>query len=253
MKLNVISDLHLNVEGMPQPRSSADVVVLAGDIGRPAEAVAWAIGLGKPAVYVPGNHEFYGGSINGTLRDLRERCKGSNVHVLDKGELTIAGVRFLGATLWTDFKLFADDATNEGAKIRAQQLLRDFSRIRLREDAETMFCPDDSAQLHRAEAAWLDGKLAERHDGATVVVTHHAPSKNSIHRRFEGSVVNACFVSDCDWLLGDGRADLWIHGHTHDSFDYRVNGTRVICNPRGYAKGGVSENPQFDPELIVEI
>jgi hypothetical protein len=46
---------------------------------------------------------------------------------------------------------------------------------------------------------------------------------------------------------------LWIHGHTHDSFDYRLNGTRVLCNPRGYARDGVNENPMFDPQLVIEV
>ena len=27
----------------------------------------------------------------------------------------------------------------------------------------------------------------------------------------------------------------------------------VVCNPRGYAKDGVNENPRFDPHLTVEV
>jgi hypothetical protein len=46
---------------------------------------------------------------------------------------------------------------------------------------------------------------------------------------------------------------LWIHGHTHDSFDYLLNGTRIVCNPRGYARSGVNENPLFDPDLIIPV
>lgn len=75
------------------------------------------------------------------------------------------------------------------------------------------------------------------HAGPTVVVTHHAPSPQSIPLRFAGSPLNANFVSDAEWLLQGRRARLWIHGHLHDSFDYEVDGTRVVCNPRGYAKG----------------
>ena len=52
--------------------------------------------------------------------------------------------------------------------------------------------------------------------------------------------------------MDGSRARLWIHGHTHDSFDYVVNGTRVLCNPRGYAKNGANENPLFDANLIAE-
>jgi hypothetical protein len=54
-------------------------------------------------------------------------------------------------------------------------------------------------------------------------------------------------------LLDGDRAQLWIHGHTHDSFDYVCNGTRVVCNPRGYAIDGIPENPRFDPALTIDI
>lgn len=78
-----------------------------------------------------------------------------------------------------------------------------------------------------------------------MVITHHAPSRKSIHPRFARSLLSACFVSDAERFLGGSRVQLWVHGHTHDSFDYLVNGTRVICNPRGYAKDGVNENLRF--------
>ena len=63
----------------------------------------------------------------------------------------------------------------------------------------------------------------------------------------------ACFVSDAAHLIDRSRVQLWVHGHTHDSFDYVVNGTRVVCNPRGYAKNGVNENPSFDIDFIVDV
>ncbi len=118
---------------------------------------------------------------------------------------------------------------------------------------ESPFTPLDAAALFRRHAAWLAHQLAQPHDGPTVVITHHAPSRRSIHPRFEGSRLNACFVSDLDHLLGASRARLWIHGHTHDSFDYEVHGTRVVCNPRGFARDGVNENAAFDPDFIVRV
>jgi predicted phosphodiesterase len=71
MKLNVLSDLHLSLAALAMPENEADVVVLAGDIARPKEAIAWASGFVKPVLYVPGNHEFYGGSIAGTVEELK--------------------------------------------------------------------------------------------------------------------------------------------------------------------------------------
>ena len=108
MKLNILSDLHLGFGAMDWPVNDADVVVLAGDISRPREAVAWALKFDKPVLYVPGNHEFYGSSIDGALDELQRLCQGTQVQVLDNRELVMGGVRFLGSTLWTDFELFDD-------------------------------------------------------------------------------------------------------------------------------------------------
>src|SRR5690606_3670001 len=78
-------------------------------------------------------------------------------------------------------------------------------------------------------------------------------SLQSIHPRFAGSPINACFVSDLEARIKRWRPTLWLHGHTHDSFDYRIGATRVLANPRGYAPGGVVENALFDPAFHIEI
>jgi predicted phosphodiesterase len=250
MRLNVLSDLHLSLGALAIPANDADAVVLAGDIARPKEAIAWASGFAKPVLYVAGNHEFYGGSIAGTVAELKALSAGSNIRVLDDDEVIIQGVRFLGTTLWTDFMLFGESQKRAAAMREARRFMRDFSRIQL---GDSPFTPQASAALFKRHAAWLEGRLAEPYAGPTVVITHHAPSSRSIHPRFVDSLMNACFVSDAERLIDGRRARLWIHGHTHDSFDYEVNGTRMLCNPRGYAKNGMNENPLFDADLSVEV
>ncbi|HRO59649.1 MAG TPA: metallophosphoesterase family protein [Burkholderiaceae bacterium] len=255
MRLNVLSDLHLSRGELPLPDTDADLVILAGDLGRPAEAFAWARRFDRPVLYVPGNHEFYGGEMSAVLDEMRALCAGSTIRVLDRNEAIVDGVRFLGATLWTDFMLFGDGAARADAMRVAQRFSRDFSRIVV-EDGEHStrpFTPEDSALLFERAARWLDERLAMAHTGPTVVITHHAPSPRSIHPRFAGSPINAAFVSQAEHLMGGDRVRLWVHGHTHDSFDYRVDGTRIVCNPRGYARDGVNENPAFDAKLVVEI
>jgi predicted phosphodiesterase len=253
MKLHILSDLHLPVAPLTIPDNDADVVVLAGDIAQPWEAVTWAAHLGKHVLYVPGNHEFYGDTLDGAMARLREACAGTQVQVLDDDQVVLGGVRFLGSTLWTDFRLFGDGDRRAAAMRDGQRWIRDFTRIRTADAPDALFTPEDSAALFDRSAQWLAARLATPHPGPTVVVTHHAPSRSSIHPRFAGSPLNACFVSDAEHLLDGTRARLWIHGHTHDSFDYVVNGTRVVCNPRGYAGNGVNENLLFDPDLVVEI
>jgi Icc-related predicted phosphoesterase len=86
------------------------------------------------------------------------------------------------------------------------------------------------------------------------VVTHHAPHPNSVPAQYQGGALSPAFVSDLGRLMG--KACLWVYGHVHDSLDYQVNGTRVVCNPRGYARrGGGMENDKFNPApaLVVEV
>ncbi len=253
MKLHVLSDLHLNVAALKVPHTDADIVILAGDIARPKDAIAWASTFTQPILFVPGNHEFYGGSLDSAVQELKQLCRGSAIRVLDSEAVVIGDVRFLGTTLWTDFRLFGDGVQRDVAIREAQGFMRDFSRIRMNEASDTMFTPAASAQQFTRHANWLEQELAKPFSGKTVVITHHAPSPKSIHPKFANSLLNACFVSDAERLIDGKRVDLWLHGHTHDSFDYVLNGTRVVCNPRGYAKNGVNENPQFDPNLVIEV
>lgn len=254
MRLQVLSDLHLSVQALEPVATDAEIVVLAGDVARPEAAIAWAKRFAKPVVYVPGNHEFYGSSLPQVVAQLQALAQGSQVHVLDNQAVVLQGVRFLGSTLWTDFQVAGPGAARDAAIAQSVQFNRDFSRIRMHADeAAPLFTPLDSAVLFERNVQWLDAQLNTPFNGPTVVVTHHAPALPSVAEQFQGSPLNVNFVSDAAWLLYGQRAALWIHGHMHHHCDYQVDGTRVLCNPRGYAKEGIAENMVFDPALVVEI
>jgi hypothetical protein len=253
VRLQVLSDLHLGNSPFEHPHTDADIVILAGDISRPAQAVQWAQGFKQPVLYVAGNHESYGSSIQRTVQDLKERANGTHIRFLQNDECILQGIRFLGTTLWSSFNLFDSEELRQQSIAAAVPFIRDFSRIESDRVPGSPFSPADMDTLFAQNRAWLAARLSEPFEGPTVVITHHAPSCRSVHPRFEGSLVNACFVSDSEHLMGKEKAVLWIHGHTHDSFDYHVRGTRVLCNPRGYMRDGVLENPAFNPQLTVEI
>lgn len=252
MKLHILSDLHLEFSTFKPPATDADVVVLAGDIWKGNKGVYWARDTfpHRPVVYVPGNHEFYGTRRPETLRLLRLAGKQTGVQILDEDELVFKqdGVRFLGCTLWTDFLLF-EEAIKTTAMRDGELFLNDFRVIQ--EEDKQMFTPARSIELHEHSLAWLKVKLDEPFDGKTVVVTHHLPSAQSVVERFKDSLLSACFASELGYLFG--KMDMWVHGHTHDNRDYVANGTRVICNPRGYVTDRGAENFQFNPKLVVEI
>lgn len=248
MKLHILSDLHLEFSTFEPPATDADVIVLAGDIGKGAKGVYWARGVfpDKPILYVPGNHEFYGTERAETLSMLHIAGKQNRVHLLDDDEVVICGVRFLGCTLWTDFRLFSEQ--KEMAMAAGQRGLNDFRMIR---EGSEHFTPLRSIELHQKSLAWLKTKLNEPFDGKTVVITHHLPSMLSVVDRFKDDLLTACFASELNYLFGE--MDIWIHGHTHDNRDYEVNGTRVICNPRGYVTSWSTENLNFNPGLVIEV
>ncbi len=253
MKIALLSDLHLSVQAMAPPPTKADVVVLAGDLHRPAPAIEWARQYRQPTLFVAGNHEFYGGDLVSTLRELRVHAHGTSVHVLEQDVWQHGGVRFLGCTLWSDHRLYDGPEQRELGLQQASQMVRDFSRIRIAPEFDEKMTPAMSRHLFERSVAWLEQQFGIAHDGPTVVISHFAPALGSVATRFAGSPLNACFVSDLEPQIRRWQPALWLHGHVHDSFDYRIGSTRVIANPRGYAPQGVVENKAFDASLIVEL
>jgi predicted phosphodiesterase len=260
MRILILSDLHREVWRDDGPvinpdKSMPDIVVLAGDIDNGDKAVGWARDVFQscPVLYVPGNHEYYGGSIEQIDSMLAHSCATTtNVRYLNRNETILNDVRFLGVTLWTDYNLFGSDMRSVAMQ-KAKHCMLDYERIKVSESGRARHLrPEDTTILHTRDSAWLEERLAEPFLGATVVITHMAPSRKSIAPKYADDPTSAGFASSLENLVA--QCDLWIHGHTHDSFDYQVGRGRVVANPCGYrTRGGGVENAAFDPNLVVSI
>jgi predicted phosphodiesterase len=264
MRIQIASDLHLeHLEWrFPDYRgvepANADILVLAGDIANGSRALDLFGDWPVPVIYVPGNHEYYGHSCADVQSDFAWKAKAfPKINVLDPGAKIIGGIRFIGCTLWTDYDLFGEQY-RELAMTACATSLPDHTVIKIEEDRP--FTPAFARELHLKQRDWLRSRLNEPFAGKTVVVTHHAPAPGSLHPMFEKDLVSAAFVSDLTDMLGG--AALHIHGHTHHSFDYDVNGTRVVANPMGYSKGVKvvaspkelrRENLDFNAQFVVEL
>jgi Icc-related predicted phosphoesterase len=256
MKILVYSDLHNEFEPFApvlETLRTVDLIVLAGDIDVKRRGVEWAsswaeLSVQTPIIMVAGNHEFYGEHFDDGLIKLRDAVKGSRIHFLENDEYILDGVRFLGCTLWTDFKLNGASSAGRWVIEDIRNAMTDFKKIRAKNYRKLH--PTDTVVRHEASRAWLESKLDEPFGGPTVVVTHHAPSSLSIPDEFADEYGSAAYASDLSAMMGSQIA-LWIHGHVHEACDYESNGTRVVCNPRGYAPKYLNEG--FDPSFIVNL
>ena len=110
----------------------------------------------------------------------------------------------------------------------------------------------DTAMFHAQQKAWLARELAQPFDGHTVVISHMAPSLQSVDDAYGSEGCAPAYASRLDELAA--QADLWVHGHIHASRDYRIGSCRVVSNPCGYrTRSGAPQNPDFDPDFIVEL
>jgi UDP-2,3-diacylglucosamine pyrophosphatase LpxH len=278
MKIQIVNDVHLEFHENNRPfqLKGGDTLFIAGDLlvadfcrkGRTDKRARKEV---KPfhkfiheecakynqVYYIMGNHEHYHGIFDYTAETLREFLEGTNVRLLDKEWVKLAeGWSLFGGTLWTNYNnrdWFAMQA--------AKDLMNDHTIIKKLKSVanpygEMMgrFLPADAAdEFDATMKAFIDGIYdMERIDDKKIIMTHHAPCGQSVHPRFRGDQLNSSYFSELSGeMLDNETIKYWIHGHTHDTFDYMVGECRVLCNPRGYA--GVKLNKDFNPEFEVEI
>ncbi|MBN6824641.1 metallophosphoesterase [Methylobacterium radiotolerans] len=261
-RLWVFSDLHQeHSQNAWDPTAHApaggfDVVVVAGDVHMPlTRSLDW-LGErlpGVPAIYTPGNHDSWwnGGEDRYTIYDQlergRDRAAALGIHLLLEDTVLIGGTRFLGGTLWTDFRLGSFGLTHAFRTAQGRYGMMDYRRIRTGPRSRNRIEPGEVLAMHRTTRAFIEDELARPHDGPTVVVTHHAPHPASL--RDPHADLAWCYASDLTELILDRGPDLWVHGHVHRAVDFRVGRTRVVCNPRGHQ----DEVSRFEANLVIDV
>lgn len=223
------------------------MLVVAGDF-----TVARKIGqlklfvqsVSKSVLFVAGNHDYYGGSIEEVDEYLETMDREfENFHFLNNRSIVLEDVQFFGCTLWSNYDL-APKQDYYAQKIAP--FINDFWEIN--RDVTHKFTPYDCWAFNEESREFLKQELGANKKGKNIVITHFLPSSESIHKRYENSDLNPYFCCNCEGLMGE-NVPLWIHGHTHESMDYSHGFTRVIANPRGY----YGENKRFDGKLIIDL
>lgn len=275
MKVNVISDLHLEFGELVLP--GGDVLILSGDVLEAKnlkaqdfspEVVALNERMGikdsryvkffteecikyRHVIYVMGNHEHYHFKFNKTYEHLKANLP-ANVHLLEKESVELDGVVFVGATLWTD--------CNNGDPMTMMTLqhgMNDYKTVTNHYKAQGLYyklTPKVTYEDHIRAKSYISATAKAAGDKPVVVVTHHAPSRQSTHPMYaEDFHLNGGYSSNLDeFILDHPNIQVWTHGHTHHTFDYMVGNTRILCNPRGYKKYE-QRAEEFDPTVGFDI
>lgn len=259
MRINLCSDLHLEFGDVTLP--GGDVLILSGDIveinnfSRP-KSVATRFFYEEcekyeNVIYVVGNHEHYRYRYDQTHDELRALLP-DNVTLLEQQSHTIADVTFLGGTLWTDMNK-GDPST----KLALRGGMNDFRCITAPDPVTGTIrpiTPDFVEQVHADTLAFFKSELEKNPSNKFVVVTHHAPSRQSIAEEYrQDHLMNGGYASELsDFILDHPQIRVWTHGHTHTFFDYMIGSTRVLCNPRGYT-GYERRSVEFDSSFSFEV
>ena len=284
MRVNVISDLHLEFADLELP--GGDVLILSGDICEAKnvkreryrgnhilnEVLTEQVPGGKRedryirffleecpkyrhVIYVMGNHEHYGFQYHKTYPHLKEQMP-DNVHLLENECIDIDGVTFMGATLWTDM-----NKGDELTLFHMKSMMNDYRQVTMFNETKNVYHrlqPEKTMTDHHKTVKYFKTVMANRRaegkTGPVVICTHHAPSKASIKPRYlNDTIMNGAYSSDLsEFMLDHPEIKFWTHGHTHDQFDYMIGECRVICNPRGY-KGYEDSAEHFDPTFGFDI
>lgn len=241
MKIQILSDLHLEFAPYEVVNTDVDLLILAGDI-RPGDG---SIDFVKQCsnmvrtLFVPGNHEYYGEDFHHLNHRYQENIPDEYLNLRVKD---IDGIRVAGCTLWSNFGL---EGVPVSDLLTIPTSINDFFQIGYKGN---MFSVRDCQKLAEHHYNWLDNL-----PDVDIVVTHFSPTGKSIADQFKANPLNAYYCNSYESLITKLDPKLWVHGHTHSSFDYTHDDTRIVCNPRGYCSMYKGENGDFEDQCVIEI
>lgn len=264
MRIQIVSDLHIDTyvrrnEFIGEiPKTDADLVFVAGDTANSDQGMRWlqsqAERLAVPVLTIAGNHEYFNEDVLSFDEQLAtwdnfDAISNQGLKVMQCQHVDIGDFRILGCTLWTDYRYQFTEET----MATAMRFMRDYQQIRA---GDTLFSPEISIQLHQQQRRWLKESLQEavRLGKKAIVMTHHSVSPKSVSEKYAQLPSNAAFISDLSaWMHEDWAPQLWVHGHTHEAFDYQIGKTRVVVNPRAYPGEISSTGLEFAWDKVVTV
>lgn len=263
MLIRPLSDIHvefwryeqidqiLNQVIPPLDTDKETICILAGDIGLIKLPKTWVYPIEllssrfKKVICVSGNHFFYDSNNFDNFIDIIDMYKlPQNVFFLENNSIEIDDVVFIAANLWTDF-----NKENPFEILAAKQHMNDF--IKIRKSNNKILEPQDTIVEFYKSKEYIFETIKKNISKKIVVITHHGCTELSIPHVYNNSNFNYAYTNNLLNEIFLFQPLLWIHGHTHHSFDYKLKNTRIVVNPYGYRK--YQENKEYIKDLVIEI
>ena len=238
MLVQFLSDTH---DAFPKVEAKGDILVLLGDIGEPSsrayrDFITSTSEMFQDVIVLMGNHEVYNKTRAETEALIQDACRHSNTHFLNKSSVTINGINFAGATLWSDIDDFSVNRINCFRKIYED------GPLRKKLQKETYL------QWFREEKQFL---LDQSRIPNTVLLSHYAPLMECNDPYYTDSPIKSGFSSHLPELF-TANVKAYLFGHTHINGTWNCNGVPIYSNCKGYF-AGESRGPRFDPNKTIHI
>jgi hypothetical protein len=249
-------------EPPPLDTDKDTTLILAGDLFNGMKSIDVIAKFNERfhrVLIVFGNHDYWGVEAYREFvvdYEIELQARFNNVQLLQRTVVEDGDYIFVGATLWTDMKR----GSPQVEAIARYSMGMDFSHIKMGTYfdehymlRDVQFTPTIWMSENKKDLEYIKYIVENNKDKKIIVVTHHAPSLNSIHPDFiRYGDSNYFFASDYDeFILDNPNIKLWVHGHVHSPFDYMLGETRIVCNPRGYPKEIYSRN--FSNTNLLEV
>lgn len=260
MKLKILSDLHIEIcDYLDEPSAEPTILVLAGDIGYFLNETIYINFLNELSfnydyvLCIAGNHEYYFAHIDYDISNI-ERKLHTNIKIINNKTFFYKNYKFIGSTLWTSFN---DD--DFFAKIIAKKNMQDYRLIHEKSGGK-LISPEVIYDKFIKNIDFIKDEIDPNYEN--IIITHHAPSIKSVPEKYRtesNKYLNHSYYTDLEKFIFENENNIkyWIHGHSHDSSDYNIGNTRIISNPRGYAKlkndEFIVENKNFNYNFLLDL
>ena len=236
IRFQIVSDIHIEklypkkatITDFIDPDNTADVLILAGDIGsayHTAEMKEFLVSCKehfKNVIYIPGNNEYYERDgyekrpMEDLVNELKNICVDSGIIFMENSYIETDDMIIFGATWWS--------------------YIPDILSMKIYNREGSPITPKDFNQMHFYSRQCLDKIIDQKGNKKLVVITHYCPTKfgtmNLHHKKSDFESLVPYYFSSSEKFLNANQIDVWIFGHTHVFRDFYFNNTktRIISN-----------------------